>query len=176
MLRFYHGQFFTTTNLQHVMAIPCRILLWKKWVYTCIVPNLILWLVTFCSLRYDKFVCLLSEPVLSSGVRTVAVPGGNVMVPCNSSEAVFHCDTSACVPHSSLCNGIPDCYDGKDESVAQCGEWNVLIIQERWCAWGKQRSKVVMYLLTRWNNAVGLYFFTLSYVWIFIGAFMSIFV
>ncbi|XP_021913188.1 G-protein coupled receptor GRL101-like isoform X3 [Zootermopsis nevadensis] len=62
-----------------------------------------------------------NKPVLSSGVRTVAVPGGNVMVPCNSSEAVFHCDTSACVPHSSLCNGIPDCYDGKDESVAQCG-------------------------------------------------------
>jgi hypothetical protein len=35
---------------------------------------------------------------------------------------VFHCDTSTCVPKASLCNGIPDCYDGKDESVAQCGE------------------------------------------------------
>jgi hypothetical protein len=70
------------------------------------------------------------------------------MVPCNSSEAVFHCDTSTCVPHSSLCNGIPDCYDGKDESVAQCGEWNGM--KPRWCVsdgfsgWERQSYKVAM--------------------------------
>lgn len=65
---------------------------------------------------------MLTEPIPDSAVTKGAVPGGSVMVPCNSSVAVFHCDISACVPKASLCNGIPDCHDGKDESVAQCGE------------------------------------------------------
>jgi hypothetical protein len=65
---------------------------------------------------------LLAEPVLGSGVKSSSVPVTNAVVPCNSSEAVFRCDASTCIAKWNLCNGIPDCEDGQDESVAQCGE------------------------------------------------------
>ncbi|KAF6202508.1 hypothetical protein GE061_002904 [Apolygus lucorum] len=42
-------------------------------------------------------------------------------VSCNSTSSVFRCDESSCVSKSSVCNGVPDCPDGQDESVQQCG-------------------------------------------------------
>ncbi|KAK9502821.1 hypothetical protein O3M35_011522 [Rhynocoris fuscipes] len=49
----------------------------------------------------------------------------NVILPtgtCNSTEPVFHCTSNTCVPAKLLCNGIPDCDNGIDESVQQCGK------------------------------------------------------
>ncbi|XP_075225702.1 G-protein coupled receptor GRL101-like [Lycorma delicatula] len=40
---------------------------------------------------------------------------------CNSSDSVFHCDDRTCVSPNNVCNGIPECLNGKDESVAVCG-------------------------------------------------------
>uniref|UniRef100_T1IEK7 Uncharacterized protein n=1 Tax=Rhodnius prolixus TaxID=13249 RepID=T1IEK7_RHOPR len=41
---------------------------------------------------------------------------------CNSSKPVFHCSSGVCVPADVLCNGIPDCENGMDESIQQCGK------------------------------------------------------
>ncbi|KAJ9591383.1 hypothetical protein L9F63_002080, partial [Diploptera punctata] len=60
------------------------------------------------------------NPVLGNEVIEGAVTGRSVQVACNSSREVFHCDKTSCISTPSLCNGIPDCHDGRDETVAQC--------------------------------------------------------
>lgn len=48
---------------------------------------------------------------------------GDLRPGCNESLAVFECvGDQLCVVASSVCNGIPDCPQGQDEAVQQCGE------------------------------------------------------
>ncbi|XP_050537187.1 G-protein coupled receptor GRL101-like [Daktulosphaira vitifoliae] len=39
----------------------------------------------------------------------------------NSTVEIFHCNSTHCIPKSLVCNGIPDCHLGQDESVSECG-------------------------------------------------------
>ena len=34
----------------------------------------------------------------------------------------FHCDSSLCIDGDKKCNGVSECRNGIDESVATCGE------------------------------------------------------
>ena len=39
---------------------------------------------------------------------------------------MFRCDVTSCVSRSRRCNGVSECANGRDESVAECGEQTVV--------------------------------------------------
>ncbi|KAI5737359.1 hypothetical protein M8J76_012726 [Diaphorina citri] len=65
--------------------------------------------------------------LLALGPSLALVPDTGVIeisveeVSCNSSRPIFQCNQTQCILETSLCNGIPECGNGRDESVAMCG-------------------------------------------------------
>jgi len=41
----------------------------------------------------------------------------------NSTQNIYRCDDTHCIPKSLVCNGIPDCFQAQDEVVSECGEF-----------------------------------------------------
>ncbi|KAI5736664.1 hypothetical protein M8J76_005896 [Diaphorina citri] len=64
--------------------------------------------------------------LLALGPSLALVPDTGVIeisveeVSCNSSRPIFQCNQTQCILETSLCNGIPECGNGRDESVAMC--------------------------------------------------------
>lgn len=72
---------------------------------------------------------------ITKDIATGTAGGGRVgddaramaRVSCNITAQVFPCTSGECVPFALRCNGVPDCADGSDEAVIECGKFSLLL-------------------------------------------------
>lgn len=71
---------------------------------------------------------------VTKDTATVAADGGRTRddaramarISCNITDVqVFPCTSGECVPLALRCNDVPECTDGSDEEVAECGEFSL---------------------------------------------------
>lgn len=71
---------------------------------------------------------------VTKDTATVAADGGRTRddaramarISCNITDVqVFPCTSGECVPFALRCNDVPECTDGSDEEVAECGEFSL---------------------------------------------------